>query len=357
MICDWLEKDSYKATWIFDKIKSLGYAGGYDTVRYFVKKIKKQKAQTAYIRFETEPGRQGQMDWADFKIISRDGSSFFIYLFILILGFSRAMFARFVERCSLEAFMDCHIAAFRYLGGIPAEILYDNMRHVVISSKSGQRHFNPEIIDFATHYGFTPEVCPPYSPWVKGKAERPIDYIRERFWRGYQFDSIERANADLLRWLDNVANKRKHKTHQQLVNRRWEQERPHLGVYPAGDYDTSIKVFRKVYKDCLVSYDTNRYILPPDMVGNRVMLKIKNKTIRFYYDDQLLAAYDIPEGKHQLIGNRLFYEQLKRDRGQQKRKYGRNKGAATRGLTNSSLFPQVLYRPLSDYERLAQGGA
>lgn len=357
MIKDWLENDNYKATWIFDKIKSLGYTGGYDTVRYFVQKIKKQKARTAYIRFETEPGRQGQMDWADFKVLNQDGSSFFIYLFILILGFSRAMFACFVERCSLEAFMDCHIAAFRYLGGIPFEVLYDNMRHVVISSKSGQRHFNPEIVDFAAHYGFTPEVCPPYSPWVKGKAERPIDYIRERFWRGYQFESIEKANADLLRWLDNVANKRKHNTHHQLINRRWEQERPHLGVYPVGDYDTSIKVFRKVYKDCLVSYDTNRYILPADMVGKRIMGKIKNKTIRFYHDAQLLAAYDIPEGKHQLIGNRLFYEQLKRDREQQKRKYGRNKGAATRGLTNSSLFPQVLYRPLSDYERLIQGGA
>ena len=74
-------------------------------------------------------------------------------------------------------------------------------------------------------------------------------------------------------------------------------------------------------------------------------------------DDQLLATCKEPEGRHQLVGNRLFYEQLKNDWNQRKRKYGRNKGAATRGLTNPSLFPQVMYRPLSDYDRLVQGGA
>jgi hypothetical protein len=266
------------------------------------------------------------------------------------------MFARFVERCTLEAFMDSHIAAFHYLGGVPAETLYDNMRHVVITNKAGQRHFNPEIVDFATHYGFTPEACPPYSPWVKGKVERPIDYIRERFWRGYPFESIPKANQDLRHWLDTVANRRIHGTHRMPVNTRWEQEKPFLGPLPAGDYDTSVKVFRKVFRDCLVSYDTNRYVLPPHVAGKRIMLKIKNGMIRFYYDDQLLVTYKEAEGQYQLVGDRLFYEQLKRDQAQLKRKYGRNKGAATRGLTTGSLFPQVMERPLSDYEQLAQGG-
>jgi len=357
IIGDWLDQDDFRATWIFDKLKELGYSGGYDTVRYFVRDVKKQKAQTAYIRFETEPGRQAQMDWADFKVVNPNGSSFFVYLFVLVLGFSRAMYGWFVDRCTLEAFMDSHIGAFRYLGGVPAEILYDNMRHVITITKSGQRHFNLEFVDFAAHYGFTPEPCPPYSPWVKGKVERPIDYIRERFWRGYHFESIPKANADLRHWLDTVANLRIHGTHRQPVHQRFELEKPSLGPLPAGDYDTSIKVFRKVYKDCLLSYGTNRYLLPHQSVGKRILLKIKNGIIRFYDDDQLLATYNQCEGKHQLVGNRLFYEQLKADREQKKRKYGRHKGAATRGLSTESLFPQVMYRPLSDYERLAQGGA
>jgi transposase len=357
IIREWLDQDDFRATWIFDKLKDIGYTGGYDTVRYFVRNVKEQKAQTAYIRFETEPGRQAQMDWADFKVLNDDGSSFFVYLFLLVLGFSRAMFACFVDRCSLQSFMDSHIAGFHYLGGVPAEILYDNMRHVVIPNKAGPRYFNPEIVDFAAHYGFTPEACPAYSPWVKGKVERPIDYIRERFWRGYRFESIEKANADLRSWLDTVANQRIHHTYRQPVKERWQQELSLLGPMPAGDYDTSLKVFRTVYRDCQVSYNTNRFLLPHHVVGKRIMLKIKNGTIRFFHDDQLLATYQEPEGKHQMIGNRMFYEQLKRDHEQNKRKYGRKKGAATRGLINSSLFPQVMHRPLADYDRLAQGGA
>jgi len=355
MIQSWLEQDDYRATWIFDKVKELGYTGGYDTVRYFVRKVKKQKAQSAYIRFETEPGRQAQMDWADFKILNPDGSSFFVYLFIMILGYSRAMFTWFVDRCSLQAFMDSHIAAFHYLGGVPAEILYDNMRHVVTVTRTG-RHFNPEVVDFSTHYGFSPQACPPYSPWVKGKVERPIDYIRERFWRGYRFESIQQANRDLLTWLDTVANQREHGTHKLSVNQRRQDEKSFLGPLPAADYDTSIKVFRKVYRDCQVSYETNRYLLPHTAVGKQVLLKIKNSTIRFYHDDQLLVAYNLAQGKHQFVGHRFFYEQLRKDREQNKRKYGRSKGAATRGLTTSSLFPQVMYRPLSDYDRLVEGG-
>ena len=157
-------------------------------------------------------------------------------------------------------------------------------------------------------------------------------------------------------WLDTVANQRKHGTHKQPVGLRWQQEKAFLGPLPAGDYDTSTKVFRKVYRDCQVSYDANRYILPHQVVGKQIMLKIKNNTIRFYDDDRLLVTYQMPEGKHQLIGNPRFYEALQRDREQQKRKYGRNKGAATRGLVNGSLFPQVMHRPLADYDRLVQGG-
>lgn len=357
LIRDWLAEDDFSATWIFDKLKGLGYTGGYDTVRCFVRDIKEQRATQAYIRFETEAGRQAQMDWADFKIVSSGGLSQFIYLFVMVLGFSRALFAWFVERCTLEAFLDSHIKAFRYLGGVPAEVLYDNMKHVVIGQKDGQTIFNHEFVHFAAHYGFTPIPCPPYSPWVKGKVERPIDYIRERFWRGYRFENIDRANRDLLRWLDTVANQRRHGTHRQAVIVRWQQDKLKLSPLPPQDYDTAIKVFRKVYKDCQVAYNANRYIVPHHVVGKRILLKVKDGMIRFFHDDELLATYREPDGKHQLIGDRLFYEQLQREQARRRGKYGRHKGAATRGLSSDSLFPQVMYRPLSDYERLAQGGA
>ena len=85
-------------------------------MRYFIGDVKQKKAQVAYIRFETEPEYHAQMDWADFKVINQDGTGFFVYLFALVLGFSRAVLACFVSRCSLQTFMDSHISVFHYLG-------------------------------------------------------------------------------------------------------------------------------------------------------------------------------------------------------------------------------------------------
>jgi hypothetical protein len=115
-------------------------------------------------------------------------------------------------------------------------------------------------------------------------------------------------------------------------------------------------VFRKVYKDCQISYNGNRYEVPYHVVGKKVMLKIKDNLIRLYHDQELLVSYREPESKNNRIGNSRFYEQLKRDKEQLRRKYGKKKGKATRGLTTDSLYPQVAYRSLTEYEQFAQGG-
>jgi len=355
IILDWLSQDDYRASWVYDRIKQIGYVGSYETVKKFIRPIKEQQARIAYARFETMPGLQAQVDWADFQIAEPNGKTSMVYLFILVLGYCRAIYAEFASRCTLESFLDGHIRAFHYLGGVPAELLYDNMKHVVIRHLVGKVTFNPEMLHFAHHYGFTPKACPPYAAWVKGKVERPVDYIRESFWRGYHFSGLESTNRDLHGWLDTVANRRIHGTHRQPVIERWQQEKTQLGLLPTADYDTSLKVFRKVYKDCQVSYEASRYVLPHDVVGKRVLLKVKNGTIHFFDDDRLLVSYAQAEGKHELVGNPMFYEALKADQDLQRRKYSRVKGKATRGLSIGSLFPQVMYRPLAEYESAVSG--
>jgi transposase len=358
VIADFLDEDNYRATWIFDRLKQLGYAGGYGIVKNYVRRVKQKNQRQAYVRFETIPGLQGQMDWADFQVADFKGGSFTVYLFVLVLGFSRAMFAMFVDRCTLQAFMDAHIQAFHYLGGIPMELLYDNMKNVVIGRKKGKPVFNVEFFHFSRHYGFKPIACPPYSPWVKGKVERPVDYIRESFWRGYRFNTIEQANRDLLKWLTETANRRKHGTHRQLVDTRWQQDIASLGPCPASDYDTAIKEYRKVYKDCYISYEASQYQVPPDVIGKKILLKIKDGIIRFYDDDRLLVTHEKAKEKGSWVTNTDITDEILDQRRQQKekQKYGRRKGKATRGLVSPSLFPQVLYRPLAVYEQIAQGG-
>lgn len=353
MIDDWLDQDDYRATWIHHRIKDLGYLGGYDTVKNYVKTVKARNRRKAFLRFETVPGLQGQVDWADFKVSVSGTTDLTLYLFVMVLGFSRAMYAEFVTHCSLEAFLDCHLNAFRYLGGVPFELLYDNMRHVFAGRKDGKKILNPEFVYFANHCTFKPVLCPPYSPWVKGKVERPIDYIREAFWRGYPFQSLSEANRDLLRWLSETANRRNHGTHKQRVDMRWQQELQSLSPIPQ-DYDTSLKVYRKVYKDCLISYNACRYQVPPEAVGKRVLLKIKNGIIRIYDDEKLLATHTESPEKGRMITDPAIIEKILELRSKQPTVPPRGKGKATRGLVNGSLYARVQYRPLSVYDRFAQ---
>jgi hypothetical protein len=231
------------------------------------------------------------------------------------------------------------------------------MKQVILGRDQGRPVFNLEFLHFAHHYGFPPRPCPAYSPWVKGKVERPIDYLRERFWRGYAFHSLEKANQDLLVWLDQTANQRTHGTHHRPVWERWQEEIPVLGPLPRKDYDTALRVFRKVYQDCQLSYNGNRYVVPHRVVGKKVLLKIKHGLIRIYHDQDLLATYQEPPTKNNLMADPRFYEELKRDQELLQRKYGRSKGRAkTRGLVNASLGADVFYRPLTEYEKYAQGG-
>ncbi len=356
LIEEYLDEDDYQATWIFDRLARMGYPGSYTRVRDLVRSLKGEKQRVAYLRFETEPAFQAQVDWGDFQIVEPDGTIRTVYAFIMVLGFSRALSVEFVEKRTLASFMDCHIHAFDYLGGCPQEVLYDNLKHVVVGRENGRPTFNLEFFHFARHYGFSPRLCPPYAPWVKGKSERPIHFLRERFWRGYSYRSLEQANDDVRVWLA-AANRRIHGTHGEPVDARWAKEKALLGALPPVPYDTSLKVFRPVYKECQIAYNGNRYLIPHELVGKKVLLKIKGKVIRIYHDHDLVATYAEPEEKHRLVGDRAVYGRLAADREQLRHKYGKHKGRATRGLTTATLFPEVAVRSLAEYERLAGGAS
>jgi transposase len=353
-----LEENNYKATWIWDRLKKMGYSGSYETVKQYVKTVKGEKARLAYIRFETEPGLQAQVDWGCFDVENPDGSIRKIYGFLMVLGYSRTLYVEFVESCNLQSLMDCHINAFHHLHGVTHEILYDNMKTVVNDRLEGKVEFNLEFFHFAHHYGFRPRVAPPYSPWVKGKIEKPVDFVRERFWRGYRFTTIEQANKDMKTWLNETANQRIHGTHHQQVSKRWQEEIPFLQTLPMKDYDTSLKVYRQVYKDCQISYKGNRYVVPHTMVGKKVLLKVKKGHIEFYNDHELLVSYEEPKKKGVVVKNDRFYQDLLNDRELARKKYGKCQAVGKgRAVAEPVCVPkiEVAVRSLSDYESFFGG--
>lgn len=333
----WLRDDpEYRATWIYDRLCNMGFTGSYEIVKRKVHEVKAEKQRVAYMRFETEPGFQAQVDFGAFQVENADGSIRTFYLFSMILGYSRKIYGELIERCDLPTFLDCHIQAFDYFGGVPDEILYDRMKNVYIGKLAGKKKFNSSLQGFALHYGFKPEVAPAYACWVKGKIERPYDFIREGFWRGYGFISLFSANRDLIGWLQKK-DERIHGTTHEVVSHRFERERPHLNVLPPKAFDTSFRIYRKVYKDCTVRFDCNSYVVAHTLVGKKLLLRVKNRDMRIFDDDRLVVSYQIPVDKGHLVQDKRFYEALRADKEMNARKYSSVK--RSKGRARSTISP------------------
>ena len=309
----WLEEDGYyTATWIYDRLVNQGYTGSYETVKRKVAELKKHKQKIAYMRFETDPGHQAQVDFGEFQVEMPDGSIKKLYLFSMILGYSRKIYTELIERCDMPSFLDCHIHAFEYFSGVPDQILYDRMKNVYIAKLAGRDKFNSTLLGFAVHYGFTPKVAPAYAAWVKGKVERPYTFIREGFWRGYGYVNLVTANKDLWVWIAKK-DERIHGTTHEKISTRFNREQPFLNALPPQQFDTSYRIYRKVYKDCTVHFEGNRYVVPHRLVGESVILREKDGQLRIFENNWLVIIYEIPATKGNLIQHKAFYEALKKD--------------------------------------------
>jgi len=357
-IKSWLSENdgAYRASWIFDQIKKLGYDGGYTIVKDAVRAIKEENSRIAYVRFETEPGRQAQVDFGDFKVAELDGSDRALYLFSMVLGYSREPYEELLTKCDMVSFLDAHQRAFAHFGGVPAEILYDRMKNVFIRKLAGKAQFTQGLMTLADHYGFAPEVAPAYAPWVKGKVERPMDFIREGFWRGYVFTDIDAANRDLAAWLKGKS-QRIHGTTKERIVDRFEREKSFLMPLPASGCDVSERFYRKVQKDCTISVDGVLYEVPHTLVGKKIVVRLKDKVVRVFDGDMLVSTHALSEVKGRLVQLPGLRDAIRADREMNARKWnrfskGNGKAKATMGPLAGKYHVEVESRPLDVYAQI-----
>jgi transposase len=227
------------ASVLLRELRERGYTGGYTMLKALVAALKPKDAAEPIVRFETEPGEQMQVDWA---VIRRGRNR--LSVFVATLGWSRASYVEFVSDERVETLIEAHENAFLAFGGTPHEVLYDNMRTVVLQRHGygrGRHRFHPGFLDFARHCGFRLRLCAPYRAQTKGKVERFIRYLRESFWvplssrlaqEGLIVD-CETANVAVKRWLREVANTRIHRTTGAVPSERLVSERLQLQPVPA----------------------------------------------------------------------------------------------------------------------------
>jgi transposase len=225
------------ATVIYREIKAQGYTGKESMLRIYMRQ-QKPVVKEEVIRFETEPGKQMQVDWAEF----RKGENR-LAAFIATLGYSRTSYVEFVTDEKLNTLLQCHEHAFDYFGGVPQEILYDNMKTVIVERDcygEGKHRLQSGFWDFSKYYNFIPKVCRPYRAQTKGKVERFIHFLRYSFYyplvgelrsSGLIVDQ-PMANYKVLHWLNEVANQRCHATTGEIPFVRLQKEHQHLQTVP-----------------------------------------------------------------------------------------------------------------------------
>ena len=205
------------ASVLYREIAALGFDGCERLVRSFVRDLHPPPDPEPVVRFETAPGLQMQVDWCVFRRGANPLSAF-----VATLGFSRASYVEFVTSERFEVLRHCHEQAFAFFGGVPQEVLFDNMLTVVIERNAhgeGQHRFHPKLWDLAHHFGFRPRLCQPYRAQTKDKVERFNHYLRNSFFyplqsrlkqAGLVLDAAT-ANAEVRRWVAEVANCRMHR--------------------------------------------------------------------------------------------------------------------------------------------------
>jgi transposase len=201
-----------------------------------------------------------QADWAT---VGRGDDK--LSIFIATLGWSRSAYVEFCDDERVETLIGCHESAFLTFAGVPFEVLYDNMKTVVIERNTyglGAHRFHAGFLDYARHAGFLPRLCQPYRAQTKGKVERFIGYLKRSFWvpfvasmrqAGLKPDK-QAANAAVARWLREVANARVHATINEVPAERLVLEQAALQALPAPYSGRSVRLLTAPVRKPIVGY-------------------------------------------------------------------------------------------------------
>lgn len=224
---------------LLEEIRAAGYTGGYSQLKAAVRQLRPVPPPEAVVRFETPAGRQGQVDFAEFRFPWGKR-----YALLVVLGYSRLLWCRFGPRQDMRTLLTGLEEAFLAFGGVPQELLFDQMKAVItrdLRLQGGALVRNLEFLRFAHHWGFTPRACRPYRAQTKGKVERPVRYVRENLVYGRTFLNDGDLAQQCTDWLTRVANARVHgTTHEPPCARFDRDERAQLQPLPARRYTSLV---------------------------------------------------------------------------------------------------------------------
>lgn len=289
------------ATRLYDMLRERGYAGSLRTLRRYVRKVR-PRPRRAYLDIETLAGEVGEVDWGHVGELAVPGGHRALWVFVLQLSHSRAVFAELVLSLDASSLRRSLLRAAAYFGGCPRAWLFDNAKTVVVERRGQLVRFHRGLVALAAELHVELRVCDPGAPHQKGGVERSIRYLKERFFAARYIHSVEQGNAQLLAFLRDIAHQRPHpRVAEQTVAEMLDQESARLLPLPTPL--PPIEDLQPVAVDTkgFIHLDTNRYSVPTAHAGSTLTLALSDTVVRLLDGDQEVARHMRNWGRKQVI--------------------------------------------------------
>jgi transposase len=268
-----------------------GYCGSVDLVRKRMATLRPRRERPAQ-RTGYRPGQVLQVDWAEMptrpKIAGRERR---VYALICSLPYSGASTAHFTFEMTVESFLEGHVRAFDWLGGVPRELVYDNLRAAVARRDGDAVTWNPRFVQLRGHYAFHATACTPGTPREKGSVEGAVRYHKTGFWPARRFGSLAELDALYADWRDRIALPRRHATGRHVVSERLGHEREQLRPLPPTRFDAAGRRSSRVPTDGYLKHAGSFYRAPEALVHQRVELRFDRDSVWIEHRGQTVASY------------------------------------------------------------------
>src|SRR3989441_11107734 len=271
-----------RATRLCAMLRERGYPGSAVQVRRYVRIVRPTARTEAFFRLDTLVAEQGQVDWGNFGALQIGSAWRVLSCFVLVLSWSRAVYARFALDQTLESFLRGHVEAFAALGGVPRTLLYDNLKSVVLERFGEHIRFHPRLLELAAHYHLAPQPCAVARGNEKGRVERMIQYLRHAFFAARRFASIDDLNAQLAQWIADTAHQRPVPGDPtgRRVSDALDEERPCLLPLPAHPFSCDLVRAVSSGKTPYLRFDSNDYSIPHTLIRRPLTLVASEHQVR-----------------------------------------------------------------------------
>lgn len=300
-----------RASRLYRMCRERGYAGRPDHFRHVIAPLRPDPRREAYLRLSRLPGEEGQVDFAHFGQIQIGNRTWPLIALVVVLGWSRRLFFRFMPSMRMPWFLLAQTEALAMFGGTPRRMLYDNAKVAVLERRGDYVRFHPELLDLAHHFTFEPRAAAPYRGNEKGRVERAIRYIRDSFFAARPFDGLDDLNRQARAWCEEEALERRVSDgSRKTVAEAFAEERELLIPLPEAVFPTDERREVRIGKWPHVRFDGNDYSVPHDLVGKIVCVLASDRRVRILKDGQVVCEHLRSFEKQRVIEKREHRDAL-----------------------------------------------